>query len=239
MKNNRIIPYKHPVSEIDYKIPKAAQEQYKGTITAINNAWKNSTYLDDYGQVWVETIKLHSILRTNKGNAKYKVASISDEHKIIMGNKTYIRGYEVIRLIDKAIEECGIGTKAEYLRYSEKNYNAIRDSDKGNLLRELVEKNRTKLKKTLKKKRIKLKKVAIDELTGEVLNKRKSDFSHIRSCSMYPYLADNINNGLVVNKETHKIITEKNINDEDELFDLCKNLGWRLKWYDEYIKIIK
>lgn len=236
MKSNQIVPYKHPASSFVYNVPQPKENQYKNTITAIKNAWNNSTSLDDLGQVWVETKKLHSILRTSKGNAKYIVASISDDNKLIIDKKTYIRGYELMKLIDKMIQECGLGTKGEYLRYSEKHYIAIRDCDKANNLRAEAEKLLLKVRKTLKKKRRSLYKISIDELTGEVLDVKNSDFSHIRSCSLYPSLADNINNGLVVNKSTHNIITEKNINDEEELYDICKSMGWQTDWYDKYKK---
>ena len=66
------------------------------------------------------------------------------------------------------------------------------------------------------------------------LDNKNSDFSHIRSFSLYPHLADNIKNGLIVNKSTHKIITEENINDEDELYALCEKKGWTTNWYDKF-----
>lgn len=66
------------------------------------------------------------------------------------------------------------------------------------------------------------------------LDIKNSDFSHIRSYSLYPLSADNIKNGLIVNKSTHKIITEENISDEDELYALCKKMGWTTNWYDKF-----
>ena len=46
---------------------------------------------------------------------------------------------------------------------------------------------------------------------------------------MYQEYSDNIENGLIVNKETHDKITRKEINDEDELYDLCIDNGWNLQ----------
>ena len=234
MKNNEIVPYAHPASSFSYDIPPSEEGQYKNTITAIRNAWNKSTYLDNLGKSWVDTENLHSILRTNKSNARYIVASISDENKINCNNKMFIRGYEIIKLIDMLIQECGAGTKSEYLRYSEKNYVSIRDCDKGKILRAEAENRLLEARKTLKKKRVKGYKIRKDELTGGILDIKNSDFSHIRSYSLYPQLADNINNGLIVNKSTHRIITEENINDEDELYDLCKKKGWKINWYDKF-----
>jgi len=234
IKNNEIIPYAHPASSFSYDIPPSEEGQYKNTITSIKNAWNNSTYLDNSGKAWVDTENLHSILRTNKSNANYIVAKISDENKVTFNNKTFIRGYEISMRIDKLIQECGSGTKVDYLKYSEKNYISIRDCDKGKLLRSESENRLSEERKKLKKKRIKCYKIKKDELTGGALDIKNSDFSHIRSYSLYPLLADNIKNGLIVNKSTHKIITEENISDEDELYALCKKKGWTTNWYDKF-----
>ena len=75
-----------------------------------------------------------------------------------------------------------------------------------------------------------------DELTGKNIDIRTCEFSHIRSVSMYQEYSDNIENGLIVNKETHDKITRKEINDEDELYDLCIDNGWNLQWYEKYKK---
>lgn len=152
IKNNEIIPYANPAS---YDIPTPEEGQYKNTITSIKNAWNNSTYLDNSGKAWVDTENLHSILRTNKSNANYIVAKILDENKVNFNNKTFIRGYEIIMLIDKLIQECGSGTKVDYLKYSEKSYISIRDCDKGKLLRSKAENRLCGERKKLKKKRIK------------------------------------------------------------------------------------
>jgi len=236
-KNNEIVPYAHPASSFSYNIPSSKEGQHKNTITSITNAWSNSAYFDDSGKAWVDTENLHSILRTNKSNARYIVARISDEDKIDSNNKTFIRGYEIRMQIDKLIQECGAGTRGEYLRYSEENYTSIRDSDRGKILRSESENRLVEARKKLKKKRMKGYKIKKDELTGGTLDIKNSDFSHIRSYSLYPHLADNLDNGLIVNKSTHKIITEENINDEDELYDLCNKNGWTTKWYNKFKKM--
>ena len=91
-------------------------------------------------------------------------------------------------------------------------------------------------KRKLKSKRIKKYNIKEDELTGKNIDIRTCEFSHIRSVSMYQEYSDNIENGLIVNKETHDKITRKEINDEDELYDLCIDNGWNLQWYEKYKK---
>lgn len=182
--------------------------------------------------MWVTTDSLHVILRTIPGNAKYMAASISEEHKITCDGRTYIRGFELMKLICKAIEECGSETKAEYLQFSEMIYVAIRDSEKAKYLRMVTEFQLKDARKRLKRNRMRIYKITTDELTGHKLIYRESDFSHIRSFSLFPQLGDNLYNGLVVNKSTHKIITAEHVTNEDDLFELCIKKGWKTNWYD-------
>ncbi len=53
---------------------------------------------------------------------------------------------------------------------------------------------------------------------------------------MYNFMSDSIDNGLIVNKETHTLITAQGVNDENELLDLCKDNNWSIGWYDIYIE---
>ena len=75
-----------------------------------------------------------------------------------------------------------------------------------------------------------------DELTNEPLKVRSAEFSHIRSVAMYKFISDSIDNGLIVNKETHKIITAEGVNDENELLNLCQNRNWSVDWYDIFLE---
>ena len=53
---------------------------------------------------------------------------------------------------------------------------------------------------------------------------------------MYPDLQLEIENGLIVNKETHDIITKENVQNEDDLYSLCIKNNWNINWYDYYRK---
>ena len=76
----------------------------------------------------------------------------------------------------------------------------------------------------------------VDELTGKKLDYQRSEFSHIRSVAVYPDLQLEIENGLIVNKETHDIITKENVQNEDDLYSLCIKNNWNINWYDYYRK---
>ena len=241
MQNNKqIVPYSHPVKDINYKSPKEPDNATKKVITELKNSWNNCGFVDDRGQIWIELTKLHSILRTNKSNANYYAAEIKEENKQCINNKTYILGYDVLRLMDKLIqEENPFSTKAMYLKYSEMIYYSIRECAEAKELRgayqNLLKENRKKLKNA----RIKKYKIEIDELTGQPLKKIKSDFSHIRSFAIFKYIGDKIENGLIVNHSTHLEITKAGINDEEELLEFCKEKSWKTDWYDKYKKFLK
>lgn len=86
----------------------------------------------------------------------------------------------------------------------------------------------------MKKKRIKKYNIKIDELTGEKLIKKTAQFSHIRSYALFKEISDKIENGLIVNKEVHAVITKEGINDEEELLELCTKKGWNKDWYEKF-----
>ena len=110
----------------------------------------------------------------------------------------------------------------------------IRDSDKAEVMRARYYEDLIDKKNKLKAQRIKKYKINIDELTGANLKTQTAEFSHIRSVAIYPDLQLELDNGLIVNKKTHEIITEKGIQNEDDLYTLCLAKGWNTKWYNFY-----
>lgn len=220
--SSREFTYKEPEA-FDIRIVKRVQ-------TEISNAWKDSISIDNKGKLWVSTERLHSILRTDKRNINHIVMKIEEKYKIYANNKTYIRGFKILSIIAKKIEEEGSVKKSMYLNLSKEHYNAINSCEKAILLRLESDNIFMETRKTLKNKRKSKYKIKFDELTGAPL-KGVTEFSHIRSVALYKDISDSIENGLVVNKSTHEIITKNGINDEEELKELCLQKGWNLDWY--------
>jgi len=235
MSENHLVPIHSFASAIQYVSPNDEYINNKAVVSEIKNAWNDSCIVDKYGHIWINDTCLHSILRTTKDNVKYYIQQISKQNKWKDGQVTYIRGSEIIGYIDYRLQHAGEIAKEKNLRFSYDTYSAIRDSDTVRLLRAEYYESIKNCAKKLKKERIKQFRITHDELTNEVLNKRLSEFSHIRSCSIYPYLIDNIYNGHIVNESTHDIITRNSINDENELYELCEKLGWNTEWYSDYI----
>lgn len=232
--SKEIVLFENHVIDMKVEIPDKPESAHKGTCTRVKNAWVNFSHMDDKGNIWVDAERLSDILRTSKAIAKHTVVNIDDKDILRSGNKIYIRAYEIRNIIDKFIQNEKVCKRKDYLKYSEQIYMAIRDCDSAEVLRTRHNEKLEDARKKLKHKRIKKYNIEYDELTGERLIKKTAEFSHIRSFAIYTEIGADIENGLIVNKETHKIITNKSICDEVELYNLCLDEGWNIDWYNRY-----
>ena len=228
-----LILVKSYLKDVHYKEPERAQNLNNRTVKAIKNAF-DKAILDKRGWIWIEEESIHSLLRVKtKADARYYLQSVPKKDEISINGKQYIRGFVFISFINKFMEEKG---NNKYLPIVNEYYNLINTSNDVKLVRLEFDNYLKAQKRKLKSKRIKKYNIKEDELTGKNIDIRTCEFSHIRSVSMYQEYSDNIENGLIVNKETHDKITRKEINDEDELYDLCIDNGWNLQWYEKYKK---
>ena len=204
------------------------------TAKSIYNAWMETAIIDNYGMVWVLSRRLSEILRTSKSNARYIADSIGNQYKSRGVEGTYLHYTEVNKQLSSIIMTAGTMKRERYAGFSESIGMAIRDSAKAKCQRAQTYEALTAAKKGLKRKRLRELSIGCDELTGIPLLPT-SQFSHIRSCAIYPQFTICVWNGLVVNKDIHQIITNAYVNDEDELYDLCQKQEWSTNWYDDYI----
>lgn len=232
--NKSLIIVKSYIKEINYKNPERAEELNQKTVKSIKNAF-NKAILDKRGWIWIEEESIHSLLRVKtKADARYYMERVASEYKRSINGKEYIRGFVFIAIINKFIEEKGSN---RYLPLVNEYYNCINASNDVIVTKMEYDSIIKAQRRKLKSKRIKKYNIKVDELTGNNIDIRTCEFSHIRSVSMYQEYSDNIENGLIVNKETHNEITMNVINDEDQLYDFCIKKGWALGWYDKYKKI--
>jgi hypothetical protein len=204
------------------------------TAKSIYNAWMETAIIDNYGMVWVLPDRLSEILRTSKANARHIVAKIGKQYKSKGAAGTYLHYAEVQKRLSNIIMIAGTMKRERYAEFSESIGMAIRDSAKARCQRAQTYEAMSTAKRGLKQKRVKQLQLGCDELTGVPLLPT-SQFSHIRSCAIYPQFTVCVWNGLVVNKHIHQIITDAYVNDEDELYDLCQQQKWSTNWYDDYI----
>jgi hypothetical protein len=219
--------------DIDFSEPSNGLDH--STAKSIYNAWMETAIIDNYGMVWVLPDRLSEILRTSKTNAKYIVAKIGKQYKSKGAAGTYLHYAEIQKRLSQIITSAGTTKKEKYAGFSESIGMAIRDSAKARYQRAQTYEAMSTAKKGLKQKRVRQLQIGCDELTGVPLLPT-SQFSHIRSCAIYPQFTACVWNGLVVNKHIHQIITDTYINDEDELYDLCRRQEWSTEWYDSYVR---
>lgn len=232
----QLIPYQFEAVLEKFPVPSSDHLPYLDdrTKVSIGNAWENFTVLDNYGRVWIIAEKVHVLLRTNRDNAKYIIGGVPDDDKYRDGEKLYIRGSTIYQILDYNIQNARSLQRENYIRFSELFYRAIRDCSRARELRaEFYEHLRVTVG-YLKQKRINQLKIKNDELTGDPIELKTCEFSHICSVSLFPELAGLLDNGLILNKETHDKITQYRINDEKELLQLCEVEGWSKEWYSEY-----
>ncbi|MCY1542692.1 hypothetical protein D9M68_784530 [compost metagenome] len=109
-----------------------------------------------------------------------------------------------------------------------------RDSDAVEVIRLKHTEFVAEIRSQLKAKRIQQYNIQSDELTGQYLNIRTAEFHHIRRQSINVDLISMIWNGLIVNKDTHALITSRNVSDEYDLISLCQEMGWNESWFHPY-----
>ncbi|MBD2269508.1 hypothetical protein H6F62_12215 [Anabaena sp. FACHB-1391] len=234
--SSAIVPIQIPASDLELSFIKP-EDNYLNErwLKSIHQAWTSSAGIDNNGAVWISIDKLHIILRVQKNTVDYLVdREINSQCKRKINGKTYIKGSEVIKSLNRIIQNAGSIKREGYARYSENMYLRIRDSEDAQLQRakryEFIKEYRDEMRRI----RIAAFDLEYCELTNEPLMDKHNDFSHIRSVSVDLELADKIWNGLVVNRQIHKIITEHFINDEAQLLDLCKDKEWSKNWYDHF-----
>ena len=229
-----LIIVKFSAKDLDVAFPNIPDEFDRRTARSIYNAWMETAIIDRFGMVWVLPDRLHEILRTSKPNARHIVERISKEYKSRGAAGTYLHYVEVNKRLCQIVMNAGTIKHERYAEFSESIGLAIRDSSKAKLQRAQSYAALNATKGKLKQMRSKLLQISRDELTGLPLLP-SSQFSHIRSCAIYPQLATYIWNGLIVNRDIHKIVTDSYVNDENELYDLCRQEGWSTIWFDKYV----
>ena len=85
--------------------------------------------LDKHGTVWISSKYLHTLLRVKKNSVNYHLAMID------RAGADYITGTEFIGLLSKIFYSANTFRRRDYIRYSEKLYILIRDSDKAEVMR--------------------------------------------------------------------------------------------------------
>jgi hypothetical protein len=240
---NQLVPIFNELHKIDYNLDKNLPELLnKSSATRTLNAWVEGTVVDGKGQVWIAEKFLASVWRTDLSTANFFIDRVPSSDKVTFNGKICVKYSSVIYRLNEIIQSPTSHKRREYLRVSENIGRAIRDSTPVEVIRlryyEFIEET----KKKLKHQRIKQYGIEIDELTNLPLDVSSSEFHHIRRQSSSFDMIGFIWNGLIVNKETHEIITKHGASDEYDLKELCFKMDWSMDWFERYgedLKLLK
>ncbi|MBD2741570.1 hypothetical protein [Coleofasciculus sp. FACHB-1120] len=205
------------------------------TLAEIENAWIKGIRINiNDGKIWLDSERVHSVLRTDKASASKWVILLPDHFKVEIEKREYVNAVALAASLQHKMPLSRDDYHRAYREVSWEMLTALRRAPQVEKIYGLLRRDLDKALSKLKNKRIKDYKIVCDELTGETLRKY-AEFSHIRSKDIYPEYALFIWNGLVVNKTTHGIITANNITNEDDLLELCDQNGWDTSWHREFI----
>jgi hypothetical protein len=225
------------VKEIEINWSKIAQKYNLNsrTLKQIINAWHNHAVVDNLGYIWLEIEGANCVLRiVKRKKTRYVIDNfVSEYDKRVINGKTYIRGTALGKMIDENVQGARTSKKRKYSKFSRDLYQVIVDHEVCENIRHYAHEVKTSELRKMKSKRVNFlvgsEYEGKDELTLKPLASH-AHFSHIRSASLFPELALAVWNGLLVNQDTHDIITRKNIQDEKQLYGLCKEKKWSIKW---------
>jgi len=234
-----IVSYKN-FNDLDINFPEANETLSPTTITRINNAIEKGSIVDRNGILWIKADKLSDIWRTDKPTARQMVLEIPEgKFRRTFDGEEYIRSAEVMKWIFYRLESA-TGTKENLLNYIGDTLQLIMDKPAIRIYKLEAALALQSQRKLLKKERIKRYCIDSDELTGMPLKRGLgSEFSHIISAAYDFELADQIWNGLVVNIETHKLITSQGITEHTDLLCLCEEEEWETSWYENFCDSLK
>ena len=203
------------------------------------NAWQYGTLVDGAGAVWINAEQLAAIWRTDKATADYFVDGILMKDKANFGDGLCVKYSAVIYRLNEFMLGPIDHKRREYLRVSDQMGRSARDSDPAEVIRLRHSELISGAVRELKKKRMSVYGIMCDELTRQPLGFRTAEFHHIRRQSISIDLISMVWNGLIVDRSTHDIITQRGICDEHQLLALCHAMEWDTAWFYTYLQELK
>lgn len=208
------------------------------TLSEITNAAVSDLTIDRYGQIWFHTKKIDKLLRCSADDKMYIIRKHAHE-LLEVNEEIFIKISELSKIIKDRIPLARNYSHRQYLIVSDQCLSLLlTDGEIESYFSSILEVKNKKIK-SLKHRRIKEFNITTDELTGEQLILRESDFAHILKKNIHSIYADSIYSGLVVNSSTHEILTRHNIQDHHQLKKICIENDWATDWYAPLIEFLQ
>jgi hypothetical protein len=221
--------------ELDLILNATSRALDKGHITAIVNSFFINTKICVNGIPYIKISGLSTVLRTGNSGAErpliYQgIAGVISPAEIIeIDGDEHISGPTLRGLIDTRLAQT-TGRTRQYLLIAmqsyEKNLNLSQIRDLKEVFLDDIKNNRS----LLKTQRIAQHNITQCEFTGTVFTKNQVDFAHIESVVTNPFLALDIDNGVIILKTIHRELTRNGIHNYEGMYRFCIKNGYSTEW---------
>ncbi|MBB1202658.1 hypothetical protein EGM70_20470 [Enterobacteriaceae bacterium 89] len=212
---------------------------YARTLNGIITALKAGIIINSNGALFINISYLHTLLRTNPGAANTiwqdgipgYVSGVDSRN--IQGD-LYITGSDFIGLLDARLQTA-IGQSKIYLQFIQAAYSTISTHPQISDVRTAFIKTIDRMRSTLKKKKIQDKNITCCEFTGfEFERDSQVEFAHINSIITDPENALNINNGVIIMKKIHAVLTQLQVQNFSGMYEFCQKNDYSTAWAEDY-----
>lgn len=189
---------------------------------------KQTGHVDpDTGKVFVDKKSLPHLLATDKAGVNKVYNELDNDDKLEDGERKLVSVPAVQKEISERITEPRDTIQIERLKDSEACLRTLRDAPEIVHARELLESKNRKDFPKVRNKLIKENNITHDECTGQPLQENPHAH-HIERKADNPRKILDTNNIAIVNDDTHHVIHEENIHDEESLLKFSEENGGNL-----------
>lgn len=215
------------------------QQLSNSHINGIKNAFNSGIMVLNNGLLYVKVSQLRNLLRTANGahNSMWQdgmFGYVSPSRPFEVGNEICISGPDFCALLDARISST-IGKQNIYLKYVRSIYQNITSAAFVQELRTAFLIDVDQQRPYLKAGRISKYGIASCEFTGETINDANAfEFAHIMSVSTHLFYAKNIDNGVIIKKELHRMLTRLNIHSFAGMLEFCEERKFSTRWAEDF-----
>lgn len=212
---------------------------YARTLNGIISALNSGVIVNSNGAIFINVSVLHTLLRTNPGAANTIWQDgipgyVSGVDGRTIEGSIYISGSDFVGLLD-ARRQTSIGQSKLYLQFIQAAYNTISDHPQLIDVRTAFIKTIDKMRSTLKSRKIKEKNITCCEFTGfKFTNVNQVEFAHVNSIITDPENALNTNNGVIIMKQIHAVLTKLQIQTFSGMYIFCQQNNFFTDWAEAF-----
>lgn len=225
-------------NELDLVLKVASRVLNEGHITAIVNAFFINTKICINGIPYLKVNGLSTILRTgNSGSERPLIYQgmpgvISAAEIVEIQGVEHISGPTLRGLIDTRLSQATGKTK-QYLLIAMASYERILNLSQVRDLKEVFLDDIRNNRPLLKTQRIAEYNITTCEFSEVTfVNRLDVEFAHIESVVSNPMLALNVNNGVIILKSIHQVLTRRGIHGYEGMYNFCLENNYLTDWAD-------